>query len=285
MSMIGNSASADYHDGVSTFLYNLCIFYILMACSSDRQEAFYSENGGLLTKQEEDQSGLRQRLDEILNRQRHLEMSTSGNVSGLKSQISQSVQSALRNDSGQIDLSRHDRNVSLPFKLAKLLDGLKDEDMQLEKQLGLVQSLDFPKINDRRDNIPVAHPQTYEWLFNETGGADTDTKDTDDSNSLLEWLRAGSGVYWVCGKAGSGKSTLMKFLVRNHKTTQALSRWAGEQSLGMAAFYFWSAGSNMQKSQKGLCQSLLQSVFKQCPELIPRLCPTKRAARITSQSV
>lgn len=31
-------------------------------------------------------------------------------------------------------------------------------------------------------------------------------------DSIAEWLESGSGVYWISGKAGSGKSTLMKHL-------------------------------------------------------------------------
>ena len=55
----------------------------------------------------------------------------------------------------------------------------------------------------------------------------------------------------------------------------ALVMWAGETSLATASFYFWDAGTAMQKSQQGLLQTLLYEVLKECPDLIPIICVSR----------
>jgi len=88
-------------------------------------------------------------------------------------------------------------------------------------------------------------------------------------NPFIEWLESGRGIFWVTGKAGSGKSTLMKFLGRHPATKEALGFWAGDKTIVVASFYFWYAGTELQKSQEGLLRSLLHEVLSQCPALIP----------------
>lgn len=68
---------------------------------------------------------------------------------------------------------------------------------------------------------------------------------------MQDWLLNRNGVYWVSGKAGSGKSTLTKFLCSHENTVRALRDWAGENKLVTASFLFWNAGTDMQNSQQG----------------------------------
>jgi hypothetical protein len=85
--------------------------------------------------------------------------------------------------------------------------------------------------------------------------------------SLYSWLQEGDGIYWVSGKAGSGKSTLMKFLFQDTNLHDALRTWAGTARLITVTFYFWIAGSALQKSQEGLFRSILYQVLEQEPSL------------------
>ena len=48
----------------------------------------------------------------------------------------------------------------------------------------------------------------------------------------------------------------------------------------MADFYFWIAGTPIQKSIQGLFRSLLFGIFLQCPEMISRACPSRWASDI-----
>ncbi len=92
---------------------------------------------------------------------------------------------------------------------------------------------------------------------------------------MLDWLRTGKGIYWVSGKAGSGKSTLMKYLHNHKETATALRSWAGNKNLVTAGHFFWYAGTDMQKSQQGLLQTLLFNVLRQSPALVPLVCKSR----------
>ena len=85
---------------------------------------------------------------------------------------------------------------------------------------------------------------------------------------LYPWL-----TLMLVGKAGSGKSTLMKFLASDLRTRKALTSWSGKTSLFVARHFFWHARTTLQKSQQGLLQSLLFQLLSRCPRLIPVVCP------------
>lgn len=55
----------------------------------------------------------------------------------------------------------------------------------------------------------------------------------------MEWMTVGSGLCWISGRAGTGKSSLMRFLDDDPRTKEAFQVWAGERPFVLAAFYFW----------------------------------------------
>ncbi|KAM7210659.1 hypothetical protein V8F06_013958 [Rhypophila decipiens] len=65
---------------------------------------------------------------------------------------------------------------------------------------------------------------------------------------MLDWLERGEQVFWVSGKPGSGKSTLIKFIADDRRTRAALRIWGGDKSTAIASHYFWGAGTPMQPS-------------------------------------
>ncbi|MCJ1354596.1 MAG: hypothetical protein MMC33_004585 [Icmadophila ericetorum] len=93
-----------------------------------------------------------------------------------------------------------------------------------------------------------------------------------------DWLQKGRGIYWINGKAGSGKSTLMKHVFENVKTSHLLSKWAGSMPLLVANFFFWSSGTREQRSQSGLLRSLLFQILQYQPGLISAVFPNEYAA-------
>ena len=86
--------------------------------------------------------------------------------------------------------------------------------------------------------------------------AEQDTRPWDD---FADWLKSESRIYWISGKPGSGKSTLVKFLVDSRKTTEALDIWS--QGCGVLSHFFWKPGSLLQRSVKGLLLSLLHQLL------------------------
>jgi hypothetical protein len=75
-------------------------------------------------------------------------------------------------------------------------------------------------------------------------------------------------VFWVTGKPGAGKSTLMKYLAHHSSLKQHLQIWAGTEKLVIAEYYFWKAGSLLQRSTCGLLRSLLYQILRQRRDLI-----------------
>ena len=145
-------------------------------------------------------------------------------------------------------------------------------DVTIEQRV--LRSLYYPRQEDRYLKIENAYWKTFEWIFEEGIKGEGRHQDI----RFVEWLQNQNGVYWISGKPGSGKSTLMKYLQCHMKTKEALSKWAstsGSAALITASFDFWNAGNDMQKSQEGLLRSLLLTIFKRCPSLISTICPSR----------
>jgi Tfp pilus assembly pilus retraction ATPase PilT len=93
----------------------------------------------------------------------------------------------------------------------------EDEDASTEIAL---KSLYFHDMHSRSDSIAVAHENTFRWIFNEDP---TVNNTTAPNTGFLRWLKSGNGTYWVAGKPGCGKSTLMKFLSQHSHTSELLT--------------------------------------------------------------
>jgi hypothetical protein len=128
----------------------------------------------------------------------------------------------------------------------------------------IISSLWFKTLKYREDDVENAYDDTIGWLFDP------------DKTPFRKWLESGEGIFWISGLAGSGKSTLMKFASHNQKTTELLSTWANTRELHIADFYFWNSGFDMQKSQRGLLQSLLVQIFRVQPDLVASVCPNHK---------
>lgn len=87
---------------------------------------------------------------------------------------------------------------------------------------------------------------------------------------LVAW---GKDIYWASGQAGSGKSTLMRYIFNNSWTHNLLQTQASKKRPVTAGYFLWKARDILQKSQRGLLQSLLYEILNQCQELVPVLCP------------
>jgi hypothetical protein len=73
----------------------------------------------------------------------------------------------------------------------------------------IIASLKFNAMEDRHERIAEAYKKTFEWIF-----SDPDTEPCKKASwiSFSKWLESSSSLYWITGKAGSGKSTLIKYI-------------------------------------------------------------------------
>lgn len=133
----------------------------------------------------------------------------------------------------------------------------------------VLSRLSYLTMEYRHQAISKEHAKTFQWMYQQ------EPSDGKAPTTFVPWLEEEDrGLYWITGKPGSGKSTLMKFISTHPKTIQHLQSWAGTRKLVTASFYFWSPAKNqLQKSQVGLLRSILYQILRQCPDWILRLFP------------
>ena len=152
----------------------------------------------------------------------------------------------------------------------EVLDAIFTQNLKAPSVDTILQTLHsklyYHRQDDRFEDIAQAHQQTFTWALEKKNPSQSEP-------DLLNWLQSLSGTYWISGKAGSGKSTLMKYLVQDPRFEQALQEWAGDDNLVIATFYFWRAGAPLQRTQTGLLQSLLWQVLDQQPTMGSLLFP------------
>jgi hypothetical protein len=174
---------------------------------------------------------------------------------------------------GRDELVRHQQTLdALASKrhdqIVNLASSKWDTNMRPEDILSRIKAqLRFQRQDDRFDDIVEAHQTTLQWALHHEDSTHLGWP------NLYNWLREGGGVYWISGKAGSGKSTLMKFIYQDPRLHEALNLWAGGAQLLIVRFYFWNPGSDLQKSQEGLLRSLLNQILDQRPLLAQVLFP------------
>lgn len=138
----------------------------------------------------------------------------------------------------------------------------------------ILASLSYPEQQIRERHVPVAHARTFEWLL-----SSPDQKD-DTANMFLKWLRDHEPVaFWICGKAGSGKSTLMKTLISSPLLKEYLQQWSQNQPVVISQHFFFGRGKSLlQRSREGMLRSLLYQILDTRRDLIARTFPSLWAA-------
>lgn len=146
-----------------------------------------------------------------------------------------------------------------------------------------LEKLRYPDMEDRKGRIAKAHKETFQWIFQ------NDPSQQNRWSNFREWLESDSQLYWITGKAGSGKSTLIKYVcqeqdcppqsftssraVGESQCAKYLRKWAGGFKIITAVFFFWNSGVRYQMAQRGLLISLLHQILQKVPEYIPEVSP------------
>ncbi|KAI1414629.1 hypothetical protein F5Y13DRAFT_197655 [Hypoxylon sp. FL1857] len=130
----------------------------------------------------------------------------------------------------------------------------------------IISSLDVPGLSRRLEDIEKKSRYTFEWIYE------------NDELEFPSWLRSGRGIYWIRGKPGAGKSTLMKFIFDDPRTRDLLKHWMDENDPIVAGFFFHLRGSVLQKSLEGLIRSIIVQILRQRPDLANLLTPLVEAS-------
>ncbi|RYO96491.1 hypothetical protein DL765_011580 [Monosporascus sp. GIB2] len=82
--------------------------------------------------------------------------------------------------------------------------------------------------------------------------------------TLAQWTRQHRGLLWIKGKPGSGKSTIMKYALRE------IPALYGPDTLAFS-FFFHGRGHELQRTPLGLFRSLLHELLRRVPGALPDL--------------
>ncbi|TRX89935.1 hypothetical protein FHL15_009207 [Xylaria flabelliformis] len=123
-----------------------------------------------------------------------------------------------------------------------------------EKLNRLITSLLTPDADQRLREVEKRFQNTFDWIYH--------LKET----QFGHWLQSGTGLFWINGKPGSGKSTLMKFIYQDRRTHELLDDWKKDETI-RAAFFFHHRGNVLQKSFTGLLRSILSQIVSKRRDL------------------
>lgn len=131
-----------------------------------------------------------------------------------------------------------------------------------------LQSLSFAEMHDRHQAIEEAHTNTLRWVFRDTYfddiNSDHDMQNLEARQLHRRWLQQDdASIFWVQGKPGSGKSTLMAYLTDWPGQLQQLlsDRWCAGKIVVLASFFAKLHGTELQRNITGLLRSIAHKLL------------------------
>lgn len=114
--------------------------------------------------------------------------------------------------------------------------------------------------------MATAHEKTFHWLY--------------DNNLVRfsEWLRGSTSgpnpdpIFWIKGRPGAGKSTLMKYAMQDRRTMELLDA-SDPPSWLLVGFFFHDRGSLAQKSFTAMLKEILRQILHHFIQLWPVVKP------------
>jgi hypothetical protein len=89
---------------------------------------------------------------------------------------------------------------------------------------------------------------------------------------FVKWLSEGQGLFWISGKPGSGKSTLMKHIYGDPQTLSYLSHQQQNQVV-MIRYFFHELGQALEKQFRGFLSTVLFQLIESFEDIAPEAIP------------
>lgn len=164
----------------------------------------WDEQNKILQKLADDQNSMKHTLEQVMPRKRGLGTVAVEYVAQKTElerplDVKESLKKAVLEQIYQRDTTQAAHDVS-GFNMSSVRkQSLKDK---------FLAKLAYEDMHVRERSVLDAHGKTFEWIFRSTQQQDCSWAD------FRLWLQASDNqLYWITGKAGSGKSTLMRFLL------------------------------------------------------------------------
>ncbi|EXA51388.1 hypothetical protein FOVG_00037 [Fusarium oxysporum f. sp. pisi HDV247] len=165
----------------------------------------------------------------------------------------------------------------------RLLKSLKPEEIR-ERYNSVLPSSDacFERVFASYERVCRKDQEYKSWEIYERAFADESDNESekarfeeevDEIDHIWEcfstWLQSDDKLFWIRGKPGSGKSTLIKFVINNDNTKRLLGSW--QPNTRLLSHFFWKIGSEPQNSIKGLLCSLLHDLLLEDVDAIDKV--------------
>lgn len=192
-------------------------------------------------------------------------------------------------------------DVAQEAQKAQLQD-LKRKTEALADDNSVLRRLYFEDMYKRADNITDATDGTFDWLLTNdeppsNASTPSSSSDDDEPKAPIQWLdeeerqrrqenaekisdffEQGGGVFFLRGKPGSGKSTLMNYLIEGRgrpRVDHKLRNWAGQKKLVCVSMMFLLHGTPLQRSLEGFYRTFFFELLCQCPGYVETLFPKR----------
>lgn len=134
-----------------------------------------------------------------------------------------------------------------------------------QREMICLQSLSFPNMNQRTQNLKSPAEGTCSWFFKH--------------EAFVEWLNnrnqtQSCGLLWLSGKPGSGKSTLLK-----EALYRAMTDMGGSEG-HVASFFFNAKGDDLEHSPTGMLRSIIHQMCSQDASLLAPLMEFAQSRRV-----
>ncbi|KAH0541229.1 hypothetical protein FGG08_004285 [Glutinoglossum americanum] len=165
------------------------------------------------------------------------------------------IQAINRSHSDIVKFSHRDKYYYVVLQhLRQLAAGAASvTETQFSEIKGCLQSLSFPEFGNRLNDVCEPHSDTFQWIWK--------------NEAFCQWLVNDKAIFWVQGKPGCGKSTLMKLLFQNRSTLSIqVSDVLGSRPI-IVGYFFCGRGTRLERSMEGLLRSLLVQILERDPSL------------------
>ena len=158
----------------------------------------------------------------------------------------------------------------------RLLKSLKSEEIR-QRYNDVLSSSDacFERVFASSDPICLEH-KFYNQIslsFDDEMNRETYEKKVGEIDQIWDcfstWLQSNDNLFWIRGKPGSGKITLIKFIINNDNTKCLLDSW--NPNTRVLSHFFWKIGTEPQNSMKGLLCSLLHDLLSENNDAIDQV--------------
>ncbi|KAH8765724.1 hypothetical protein F5882DRAFT_335083, partial [Hyaloscypha sp. PMI_1271] len=127
------------------------------------------------------------------------------------------------------------------------------QEMKTTDQADCLKYLYFKDMEARQHEIVLATETTCEWLL--------------QHRKFRQWTLQNGGLLWIKGNPGTGKSTIMKYILQK----MSHNKPAVQSKLVILSFFFHGRGSTLQHTPLGFYRSVLHQILAHIPSALSDL--------------